>query len=236
MQGTLVKVLVVEDEPRLAVSIRRGLVRDGSVVELAGDGEQALWILGEQGFDAIILDIMLPKVDGFEVCRRLRASGDWTPILMLTAKDADDDLAHALDTGADDYLTKPFSFVVLTARLRALTRRGPVERPTVLTVDDLVLDPAMHRCQRGSVDIALTPKEFVILEHLMRHEDRIVSKAELLGHAWDFAYDGDANIVEVYLSAVRRKVDTAFRRHNIRTVRGVGYQIHTDTHVKAHPT
>ena len=208
---------------------------DGHVVEIANDGEQGLWMAQNQTFDAIVLDIMLPKRNGYEVCAELRRAGDWTPILMLTAKDGEHDIAEALDTGADDYLTKPFSFVVLSARLRALTRRGAQERPALLTVDDLALDPARHRCSRGGVDIKLTPKEFTVLEYLLRRTGLAVTKAEILANAWDFAYDGDPNIVEVYVSSLRKKIDTAFARHNLRTVWGVGYEMACDVDAATRP-
>ena len=219
------KVLVVEDERRLAAALRKGLVAEGYVVEIANDGEEGLWMATGQQFDAIVLDIMLPKRNGFEVCAALRGANNWTPILMLTAKDGEHDIAEALDTGADDYLTKPFSLVVLAARLRALTRRGANARPPVLSVGDLALDPARHRCRRGDTEIALTPKEFTILEYLMRRSGQPVSKSDILGHAWDFAYDGDPNIVEVYVSSLRKKIDAAFGRRSLRTVWGVGYEL-----------
>ena len=229
------KLLVVEDEARLASSLRKGLVADGHVVEIANDGEQGLWMAQNQTFDAIVLDIMLPKRNGFEVCAELRKAGDWTPILMLTAKDGEHDIAEALDTGADDYLTKPFSFVVLSARLRALTRRGVQERPAMLSVDDLTLDPARHRCSRGQIDIKLTPKEFTVLEYLLRRTGLAVTKGEILANAWDFAYDGDPNIVEVYVSSLRKKIDTAFGRRNLRTVWGVGYEMVSEGGPDAEP-
>ena len=219
------KVLVVEDERRLAAALRKGLMAEGYVVEIANDGEEGLWMATDQQFDAIVLDIMLPKRNGFEVCAALREARNWTPILMLTAKDGEHDVAEALDTGADDYLTKPFSLVVLAARLRALTRRGATERPAVLSVGDLALDPARHRCRRGETEISLTPKEFTILEFLMRKYGRPVSKSDILSHAWDFAYDGDPNIVEVYISSIRKKIDTAFGRQSLRTVWGIGYEL-----------
>lgn len=219
------KVLLVEDERRLAASLRKGLVAEGHTVEMAADGEQGLWLAQNASFDAIVLDIMLPRLNGFVVCERLRTAGNWTPILMLTAKDGEHDIAEALDTGADDYLTKPFSMVVLLARLRALTRRGVTERPAVLSVDDLVIDPARRRCRRGSVDIALAPKEFTVLEYLMRRQGEAVTKAEILAHGWDFAYDGDPNIVEAYVSNLRRKIDAPFGCTSLRTVWGVGYEI-----------
>ncbi len=219
------KVLVIEDEPRLAISLRKGLAADGYTVEIAGDGEHGLWMAQNQSFDAIVLDIMLPKLNGFAVCAALRKADIWTPILMLTAKDGEHDIAEALDTGADDYLTKPFSLVVLTARLRALTRRGTAERPTVLSVDSLSLDPSRRRCERGTVVISLTPKEFNVLEYLMRRAGQAVTKAEILSHAWDFAYDGDPNIVEVYVSSLRKKIDAPFGVQSLKTVWGVGYEM-----------
>lgn len=219
------KVLLVEDERRLAASLRKGLVAEGHTVEVANDGEQGLWLAQNAPFDAIVLDIMLPKLNGFQVCEKLRTAGNWTPILMLTAKDGEHDIAEALDTGADDYLTKPFSQVVLLARLRALTRRSASERPALMKVDDLVVDPARRRCRRGTVDVTLTPKEFTVLEYLMRRHGEAVTKAEILAHAWDFAYDGDPNIVEVYVSNLRRKIDAPFGCTNLRTVWGVGYEV-----------
>lgn len=226
-ETVVVKLLLVEDDKRLAVSLRKGLVAEGHSVEIANDGEQGLWMAQSEPFDAIVLDIMLPKLNGFQVCASLRDSGVWTPILMLTAKDGEHDVAEALDTGADDYLTKPFSLVELAARLRALARRGGAERPAVLEVDDLSVDPARRRCSRGGVDISLTPKEFTVLEYLLRRMGEAVTKAEILGHGWDFAYDGDPNIVEVYVSNLRRKIDAPFGTSNLRTVWGVGYEMVT---------
>jgi DNA-binding response OmpR family regulator len=223
--------LIVDDEPRIATSLRRGLAVDGHQVEIAGDGEQGLWMAQNQQFDAIVLDIMLPKLNGFQVCAKLRESGVWTPILMLTAKDGEHDVAEALDTGADDYLTKPFSLVELGARLRALTRRGGAERPAHLVVDGLTLDPSRRKCNRGGVEIALTPKEYTVLEYLLRRRGEAVTKAEILAHGWDFAYDGDPNIVEVYVSNLRRKIDAPFKTSNLRTVWGVGYEIVAETTV-----
>lgn len=219
------KVLLVEDERRLAASLRKGLVAQGHSVEVANDGEEGLWHARQTQFDAIVLDIMLPKLNGFQVCEQLRSEENWTPILMLTAKDGEHDIAEALDTGADDYLTKPFSQVVLLARLRSLTRRGATKRPSILVVDDLVLDPARRRCHRGSTDITLTPKEFTVLEYLMRRLGEAVTKTDILKHGWDFAYDGDPNIVEVYVSSLRRKIDAPFLTSNLRTVWGVGYEM-----------
>ena len=213
---------------RLAATLRRGLEAEGFSVDSALDGEQGIWFASENSYDAIVLDIMLPKVNGFVVCARLREMGNWTPILMLTAKDGELDEAEALDTGADDYLTKPFSFLVLVAHLRALMRRGVVERPTQLVVGSLVVDPAAHTCSRGDRVIELTAKEFAIVEFLARRGGEVVSKSELLDHAWDFAYDGDPNVIDVHMSNIRRKIDRPFSAHSLRTVRGVGYRLVPD--------
>ena len=219
------RILVVDDEVRLATGLARTLRQEGFAVDVAHDGEHALWLGLEHPYDVIVLDIMLPGLNGFVVCRRLREAAVWTPILMLTAKDGEHDVAEALDTGADDHLAKPFSLVVLLARVRALLRRGALERPSVLEVDDLRLDPAAHTCARGNHDINLTSKEFAVLEYLMRHAGAAVSKAELLAHAWDVNFDGDPNVVEVHLSGVRRKIDAPFDRASIETVHGVGYRM-----------
>jgi len=216
---------VVEDERRLAELIKSGLEREGFAVDLAHDGRDGLWMATEQPYDVIVLDIMLPLLHGYGVCARLREAGNWTPILMLTAKDGEQDEAEALDTGADDFLSKPFSYVVLLARLRALVRRGIRERPAVLAVGDLRVDPAGLRCSRGDVEIALTPKEFAILHCLARHAGEVVAKTELLSRVWDFAYDGDSNVVEVYVSALRRKIDKPFGLTTLTTVRGAGYRL-----------
>ncbi len=218
-------MLLVEDERRLATLVKSGLSGEGFAVDLAHDGTEGLWMATENAYDAIVLDVMLPRLNGYAVCRRLRDAGNWTPIMMLTAKDGEYDEAEALDTGADDFLSKPFSYVVLLARLRALVRRGGRERPVALTVGDLVIDPAGMRCSRAGVDIALTPKEFAVLHSLARRPGEVVSKAELLRQAWDFAYDGDPSIVEVYISALRRKVDAPFGRSSLVTVRGAGYRL-----------
>jgi DNA-binding response OmpR family regulator len=220
-----VRILVVEDERRLAGLLSDGLTREGFAVDLAHDGREGLWMATEQPYDVVVLDVMLPELNGYEVCARLREAGVWTPILMLTAMDGEYDEAEALDTGADDYLTKPFSYVVLLARLRALVRRGGRERPAVLSVGDLRVDPAELRCSRGDVLIALTPKEFAILHCLARRAGEVVPKSELLARAWDFAYDGDSNVVEVYISALRRKIDRPFGRTTLSTVRGAGYRL-----------
>jgi two-component system OmpR family response regulator len=223
-----VRVLVVDDEVRLAAYLKQGLEAEGYAVDVAAEGEEGLWLARNQVYDVIVLDIMLPKRNGYQVCADLRAEGNWTPVLMLTAKDGEFDVAEALDTGADDYLTKPFSFVVLAARLRALVRRGGVERPAVLEVGDLRLDPASHRCWRAGEKIDLTPKEFSLLEYLMRHPDVVLSKLDILGAVWDWSFDGGPNVVEVYVGYLRRKVDVPFGRNSIETVRGVGYRLVPD--------
>lgn len=219
------RILVVEDEVRLGSYVKRGLEADGHAVDMAADGESGLWMAQNQPYDVVVLDIMLPRLNGYQVCARLRQDEDWTPILMLTAKDGEYDIAEALDTGADDYMVKPFSMVELLARLRALARRGSTTRPPVLTAGDLRLDPAQHRVSRGDVEIELTPKEFALLELLMRRMGDAIPKLEILSHVWDWAFDGDPNIVEVYIGYLRRKIDTPFRRHDIKTVRGVGYRL-----------
>lgn len=219
------RILVVEDEAAMAQSLRSGLETEGFAVDVASDGEEALWYAGEVAYDAIVLDLMLPKINGFKVCRTLREREDWTPILMLTAKDGHLDEAEGLDTGADDYLTKPFSFVVLLARLRSLLRRPGRERPTELRAGDLVLDPATHEVRRGGTIVELTPREFSILEYLLSRLGEVVSKTELLEHVWDFDFDGGPNIVEVYVGSLRKKIDAPFERTSIVTVRGAGYMV-----------
>ncbi len=216
---------MVEDDKRLAATIRRGLEAEGFSVDNALNGEDGFWLASENPYDAIVLDIMLPKLNGFQVCARLREAGIWTPILMLTAKDGEFDEAEALDTGADDYLTKPFSYVVLVAHLRALLRRGSAERPAVLSVGDLEIDPATRACTRAGVAIELTAKELAIVEFLARRSGEVVSKAELLEHAWDFAYDGDPSVIEVHVSNIRRKIDKPFGTKSLVTVRGSGYRL-----------
>ncbi|MEV4361803.1 MULTISPECIES: response regulator transcription factor [Nonomuraea] len=219
------RVLLVEDEERLADLVKGGLAGEGFAVDVAHDGRDGLWMATENTYDVIVLDVMLPRMNGYAVCAKLREAGDWTPIMMLTAKDGIYDEAEALDNGADDYLAKPFSYVVLLARLRALVRRGGRERPVSITVGDLVVDPAALKCRRGEVEIGLTPKEFAVLHALARRPGEVVSKGELLAQAWDFSYDGDPNIVEVYISALRRKIDTPFGRTTLMTVRGAGYRL-----------
>jgi DNA-binding response OmpR family regulator len=218
-----VRVLVVEDEKRLAATLKRGLSSEGFAVDIALDGPQGLWMAREHPYDAVVLDIMLPGMNGYKICGTLREEGKWMPILMLTAKDGEYDEAEALDTGADDFLSKPFSFVVLVARLRALVRRGVRPRPSVLVAGDLCLDPAARSCKRDGVDIPLTPREFSLLEYLMRRAGEVVRKTEILEHVWDYDFDGDPNIVEVYVGYLRRKIDVPFGRHALETVRGAGY-------------
>ncbi|MCJ1702362.1 MULTISPECIES: response regulator transcription factor [unclassified Rathayibacter] len=219
------RILIVDDEINLLGALEAGLQGEGFAVDTATNGTDALWLAQEAEYAAIVLDLMLPDISGFRVCERLRAAEDWTPILMLTAKDGDLDQVEALDTGADDYLTKPFSFPVLVARLRALIRRGAAERPTVLTVGDLVLDPAARRVERGGVAIPLTAREFSVLEYLVSRAGDVVSKRDVLGAVWDFDFDGDPNIVEVYIRTLRNKIDRPFGRETIRTQRGAGYSV-----------
>jgi two-component system, OmpR family, response regulator len=216
------RVLVVEDEGRMAALLRRGLEEDGYAVDVAATGPEGLWQAREFAYDAIVLDVMLPGADGFAVCRELRASGRWSPILMLTARDGVDDRIRGLDAGADDYLTKPFSFGELAARVRALIRRGGVDRPTVLRVGTLVLDPASRRAWRGEDELTLSTKEFSLLELFLRHPDRVLSRSMILDHVWDFAYDGVSNVVDQYVSYLRRKIDKG-REPMIHTLRGIGY-------------
>jgi two-component system, OmpR family, response regulator len=220
-----VRVLLVEDEVPLAETVRRGLVAEGFVVDIRHDGVTGLHAAEDAPYDVIVLDIMLPGLNGYDVCRRLREANIWTPILMLTAKDGEYDQVDAFDLGADDYLTKPFSFVVLVARLRSLIRRGAPERPTSLAAGDLTLDPGTRDVRRGGVDISLTPREFGLLHYLMRHRGVVVSKLEILESVWDLHYDGDDNVVEVYIGYLRRKIDQPFGRKAIETVRGAGYRL-----------
>ncbi len=209
----------------MAESLRDGLTNEGFAVDVAGDGEEALWYASEVSYDAIILDLMLPKLNGFKVCQQLRERDDWTPILMLTAKDGHLDEAEGLDTGADDYLTKPFAFVVLLARLRSLLRRKGKTRPVHLEAGDLSLDPVAHQVRRGDTIVDLTPREFAILEYLLTHSGEAISKQTLLEHVWDFDFDGGPNIVEVYVGSLRKKIDTPFNKSAIVTVRGAGYML-----------
>jgi len=218
-------LLIVEDEVRLASALQRGLIGEGFTVDVAHTGPDGLHAAQESTYDAVILDIMLPGLSGYRIAQALRAEERWVPILMLTAKDGEYDEADALDLGADDYLTKPFSFVVLLARLRALLRRGVTPRPAALTVGDLVLDPAAHTVIRSGRTVELTPREFALLEFLMRRSGEAVSKADILHHVWDAHYEGDANVVEVYVGYLRRKIDTPFGRQSVQTVRGAGYRL-----------
>jgi two-component system OmpR family response regulator len=222
------RVLVVEDEPRLATGLRRGLEAEGFAVDIALNGTDGLWLARENPYDALVLDVMLPEVGGFEICRALREEEVWTPILMLTARDADTDQVHAFDTGADDYLTKPFSYAVLLARLRALLRRGATARPAVLSAGDLTVDPAARRAWRGEVELDLTARELSVLEFLVSRRGVAVSKRDVLDHVWDFDFDGDPNIVEVYVRRLRNKVDRPFGRVSIETLRGAGYRLDAD--------
>jgi DNA-binding response OmpR family regulator len=219
------RVLVVEDGSRLAASLRTGLEAEGFAVDVAPDGGEALWLARETEYDAILLDIMLPVMNGYKVCETLRAEGNWTPILMLTAKDGEWDQVEALDTGADDYVTKPFSFDVLLARLRSLIRRGRHERPTQLVAGDLVLDPATRRVTRGEASLHLTSREMSLLEFLLRRKGDVVSRQQILTHVWDYGFEGDPNIIEVYIARLRRKIDKPFGRLTIETVRGSGYRL-----------
>jgi two-component system OmpR family response regulator len=222
------RVLVVEDERRLAAGLRSGLAAEGFAVDVAFDGTDGLWMAREHPYDVIVLDIMLPGVNGYRLCSTLRREDVWTPILMLTAKEGEWDEVEALDNGADDYLTKPFSFAVLVARLRALLRRGARERPAVLEAGDLRLDPAAKRAWRGEVEVELTARELALLEFLLRRRGEAVSKREILQHVWDDDFEGDPNIVEVYVRHLRNKLDRPFGRASIQTVRGTGYRLVAD--------
>jgi two-component system, OmpR family, response regulator len=221
------RVLVVEDEPRLAAGLRKGLEAEGFAVDVVHNGTDGIWMARENPFDAIILDVMLPGANGYQVCQTLRSEGNWTPILMLTAKDGVWDEVEGLDTGADDYLTKPFSHAVLIARLRALRRRGARARPTVLEAGDLRLDPATRRVWLRGKQVELTRREFAILEYLLHHPDEVLSKRDILDHVWDFVFDGDPNIVEVYVRRLRTKLHRPGDGAVIETVRGAGYRLVT---------
>jgi len=222
------RVLVVEDEVRLAAGIKAGLEADGFAVDVTHDGTDGLWRAREQAYDAIVLDLMLPGTNGFKVCATLRREAVWSPILVLTAKDGEWDEIEALDTGADDFLTKPFSHAVLVARLRALMRRDPRERPVALVAGDLRVDPAERRVWRGEHPIVLTSRELAVLEYLMRRLDEVVSKREVLDHVWNDEFEGDPNIVEVYVRRLRNKIDRPFERRSIETVRNGGYRLAGD--------
>jgi two-component system OmpR family response regulator len=223
-----VRTLIVEDEPKMAQLLARGLREEGHATDLAATGEEALWMARAVDYDAIVLDVMLPGGDGFSVCRQLRDQGVWTPVLMLTARDLVDDRVTGLDAGADDYLVKPFAFSELLARLRALHRRKPVERPVVLTVGDLRLDPALGRAWRGAVELQLSGKEFALLEEFMRRPGEILTRSRLLDSAWDIGYERRSNLVDVYIRYLREKIDRPFGRRALETVRGVGYRLRED--------
>ena len=222
------RALVVEDELKMAALIQRGLVEEGYAADVARTGEEAVWMARATPYDAIVLDVMLPGQNGLEVCRLLRESGVWSPILMLTARDGVEDKVSGLDSGADDYLTKPFSFAELLARLRALTRRGPSERPAVLEVGSLRLDPATRQAWRGDVEIDLSAKEFALLETFMRRPGDVLSRLDLLEHAWDYAYENKSNVVDVYIGYLRGKIDRPFGTDSLETVRGAGYRLRRD--------
>jgi two-component system OmpR family response regulator len=219
------RVLVVEDEPKMAGLVKRGLEEEGIAVDTAGRGEDAVWMAGSTEYDVVVLDVMLPGLDGFEVCRRLRADEVWTPVLMLTARDAVEDRVTGLDGGADDYLVKPFSFEELLARLRALARRGSAERPAVLEAGELRLDPATRQATRGDAEIPLSQKEYALLETLMRRPGVVLSRLQLLEHAWDDSYENRSNVIDVYVRYLREKIDRPFGTDTIETVRGVGYRL-----------
>jgi two-component system OmpR family response regulator len=222
------RVLVVEDDPKMAGLLRRGLGDEGAVADIASKGEDALWMAGSSEYDVVVLDVSLPGIDGFETCRRLRADGVWTPVLLLTARDAVEDRITGLDGGADDYLTKPFSFGEMSARLRALVRRGPVARAATLDVGNLRLDPATRQVWRGSHEIPLSQREFALLEAFMRRPGEALSRLHLLEHAWDYAYENRSNVVDVYVRYLREKIDRDHGVVSIETVRGHGYRLRED--------
>jgi two-component system OmpR family response regulator len=222
------RVLMVEDDVKMAGLVRRGLVEDGHAADVAASGEDAVWMAQAHPYDAIVLDVMLPGLSGFETCRQLRSAGVWAPVLMLTARDGVEDRVAGLDAGADDYLTKPFSFAELLARLRALSRRGSSERPVELVVGDLRLDPARRRVWRGEHEVLLSPKEFALLGTFMRRPGQVLTRLQLLEHAWDFAYENRSNVVDVYVRYLREKLDRPFGKSSFETVRGVGYRLRED--------
>lgn len=219
------RILVVEDELKMAGLLKRGLEEEGYAVDVAATGSDAIWAATENPYDAILLDVLLPDMNGQEVCRRLRAGGRWAPVLMLTARTAVADRVAGLDAGADDYLTKPFSFSELLARVRALVRRRVSERPAIVVVGDLALDPAARRVTRGDLAVELTAKEFALLEYFMRRPGEVLTRSRIIEHVWDFGYDGDSNVVDVYVRYLREKIDRPFRRDSIETVRGSGYRL-----------
>jgi two-component system OmpR family response regulator len=220
-----VRVLVVEDEGRMARLVKRALEEEGHAVDIAPNGTDGVWLATENAYGAIVLDVMLPDLDGFEACRRLRAKDVWAPVIMLTARDSVGDRVRGLDAGADDYLVKPFSLLELAARLRALARRGDPPRPVLLAEGDLKLDPAARRAWRAGTELRLSPKEFALLELFLRHPGNVLTRSAIIEAVWDFAYDGDSNIVDQYVNYLRRKIDAPFGRHDIETVRGMGYRL-----------
>ena len=221
-------MLLVEDDKKIATAVKRGLEAEGFTVDVAFDGPHGLWLATEGAYDAILLDIMMPCRNGYRICADLREAGDWTPILMLTAKDGEFDEAEALDTGADDYLTKPFSFVVLVARIRALLRRATGSRPAPVAAGDLRIDPGERRAWRGDIEIDLTSRQFDVLEFLVRRAGQVLSKTEILNGVWEYGFEGDPNIVEVYIRRLRTRIDEPFERHSIETIRGAGYRLTTN--------
>ena len=224
----MMRVLIVEDESKLAAVIRRGFKTEGIAADIASRGEDALWMAGSTEYDAIVLDVLLPGIDGFEVCRRMRGDGIWSPVIMLTARDSVEDRISGLDGGADDYLIKPFSFAELLARIRAMARRGPVERPAVVEVGELRLDPASRQVWRGDTEIELSSKEFAVLETFMRRPGEVLSRFQLLEHVWDYDYENRSNVVDSYVRYLRQKVDRPFGVESIQTVRGAGYRLRKD--------
>jgi two-component system OmpR family response regulator len=227
------RVLVVEDEVKMAELLRRGLQEEGYAVDVAGGGGEALWLAAENPYDVILLDLMLPDADGIEICRKLREKEIWSPVIMVTARDAIEDHVRGLDVGADDYLTKPFSFAELLARIRALLRRPSTERPSVLSLGDLRLDPATRQVWRGDLSIEMTSKEFALLEYFMRNPEQVLTRSRIIEHVWDFAYEGDSNVVDVYVRYLREKIDRPFGKESLQTVRGAGYRLREEGEARA---